>query len=236
MPMMTKLLRQAQQEFDRRKLNMMSGESYDANFTWYLQSPEYLEWSQSGLSTMLWHVGPPSFGKTVLFQHILANLIDARKGMKDMHIAYFFCSRFQLASSALVMRSLISQILARDTDAIPAVEASVRFLQHDLLSTESASWNWKLLFRDRVVENDMRQLLQATCSRSRQMTYLLVDGIDEIETVKRFQLLKDLKSLWDILKKNPDGITRIFLTSRPQDPRHVPDGIPITDFDVERRR
>ena len=96
-------------------------------------SPEYITWSVSHSSDILWYAGPPSVGKTTLARYIALNFMDNLHDGHQLEVVHFFCSTAKselrwnpLSTTPDILRSLIGQLLDHDIGRITTTQDILR--------------------------------------------------------------------------------------------------------------
>jgi hypothetical protein len=185
---------------------------------WFTNSPQYIAWSLSKSTAILWHCQRSDLSDTNL-QFLLANKLQHwGEENRTSDVAYYFCARSEtLVAPPLVLRSLIGQLLNDNLNWIYAgfVESKKRLdsLYRGMLDepTPSQEHMWDLL----------QSVLQFRPTRD---IFLFIGNIDAISREDLQTFVKGLQKFRDAfptfvkgLKKFRDPFLRIFVTSLPRD-------------------
>ncbi len=168
----------AGEDLQEEYLHKLSDYRLPGTCNWLLQDPLIDTWIEGdGGDPVLWVTGIPGAGKSYLCSLIIQNL----QTRQDQSSLYYFCGKQPVDgdSCAIILRTLIIQLLRDNTDAIPL--AYQAYLQN---ASSRASPAMKNLFC---------QLLPVV-----KLTRLVIDGIDEANQVIQREVLK---ALLEIQKK-----------------------------------
>ena len=213
------------------------------NFEPIINSPEYITWSASCSSDILWYVGPPRVGKTTLARYITLKPNENPHNGHQLEVVYFFCStaisgphRRPRNTTPDILRSFIGQLLDHDNDRITTIQ--------DLLkSREEATKEPSPILRELLADSDTEteQLWQVLSdilgvAETLGMVFVL-DDIHTISVDSRPEFLKNIRALWDSLRLLHRSPIKLLVTSRPYADISVSlEGIPRIDQDTERKR
>ena len=162
---------------------------------WFLEFNEYQAW-ETGKEPILWCVGVPGAGKTVLASVIVRKLLELRKPYLDNQVAvliiYFSVDDHNSQSPEMITRSLLKQLLQWQ----PNVPEQIRQLyrQH---RTSNASPS----------KEEFNELLSSLFSHF-SMVYAVMDGLDEL--IMEEQRMIIIETLFNSIQK-----IKLLITSRP---------------------
>ncbi|KAL6713765.1 hypothetical protein ACLMJK_008257 [Lecanora helva] len=163
--------------------------------TWLLSTDIFKDWvNNKGTRRTLWCPGDPGTGKTVMTS-IVIDYLTTLYSSSDARIAYVYCDYKDQAThtSSNLIACLARQLIGRPEK-----------LPQQLLKLHE-----KLEFQKRRPDSDELEHLLVSLCNERELTYILVDALDECEaTIQRRRFLPLLQSL-------PQGAARLFVTSRP---------------------
>ncbi|OAP62379.1 hypothetical protein AYL99_04582 [Fonsecaea erecta] len=181
---------------------------------WLLNHELFRQWYQSIGNRILWIVGPPGSGKTVLSTSIIEHIENEQHADGSKPVAFFYCSQNsqQNRTTISILATLIAQIIAQFED-LPEV-----VLEAYNKSTKCA--------RPRLSMADQPLLLiKSLCDLLGEL-YVLIDGLDEAESpedvlqnilaitgssakIRILILSRDLPRLTKQLESYPHSILRI---------------------------
>ncbi|KIW86271.1 hypothetical protein Z517_01666 [Fonsecaea pedrosoi CBS 271.37] len=181
---------------------------------WLLDHHLFREWCQSIDNRILWIVGPPGSGKTVLSTSIIEHIQTSRNAHELKAVAFFYCSQNsqQNRTTISILATLIAQIIAQFEDLPEVVLKSYN------RSTKCA--------RPRLSMADQPLLLITSLCGLLDEVYILIDGLDEAEspdevlrdilaltgstvTIRTLILSRDLPRLTRQLGSHPHSILKI---------------------------
>ena len=194
----------------------------------FVQLPEYIHWSTSPSSEVLWFIERPGYGKTILMTMLARQLERSRQSHEDL--AYIFCKHNSCPTHCAILRSLICQLLQRDPGFLfPSEQSRNPGREHFYAG---------IAISDNQSQDELWQLLKDVLMTDRgRVSTILIDGIDEL-SLNDHKIF--LNRLWGLLGQLPKhtGITvKTVLSSRPfmigQD---IPKDSVVIDGDTERKR
>ncbi|OAL21718.1 hypothetical protein AYO22_07660 [Fonsecaea multimorphosa] len=136
---------------------------------WLLSHELFKEWYHSTQNRILWIVGPPGSGKTVLSTSIIEHVQSERDAKVRQPVAFFYCSQNsqQNQTTVSILAAIIAQIIAQFEDLPEAV------LEAYNKSTKCA--------RPRLSMADQPLfLIKSLCDLLNEL-YIVIDGLDEAE-------------------------------------------------------
>lgn len=145
--------------------------------TLFRDSPEYLAWKDPAtpcISSSLVYTGKLGSGKSV----VIANIVEDLHLHSGALVAYFFC-RHDVAKSLkarTVIGSLIRQILSGVQDLTPVAKALNQLVELDEFQK-------------------MTSLLELAFPSDTLQCFIIVDGLDDLETSERAKLTTELSKL-----------------------------------------
>jgi hypothetical protein len=169
---------------------------------WLWQHPQYLQWSASATSSLLYIEGKPGSGKSTLAKYFEKNFLKREPNASSSTVAhYFYTFRGTVLESTHqnMLQSILYSILKQDESAFFHFQKEFRGFLH----RNHSEWPFESL---------KRVLSSFANHPPTKPLYLILDAMDEsIEDNRRsiIQLLCNLCS-----EENPCSI-KIFLASRP---------------------
>ncbi|EAU81538.2 ankyrin repeat domain-containing protein 44 [Coprinopsis cinerea okayama7 len=157
---------------------------------WLLDTRLYREWKKSK-GGIIWWMGKPGAGKTVLASTIIDDLLPLEDDSERTCVLFVYSRYTEPLAVTDVVKSLIKQCIERNHDLAGLVEPL--YSKHELEGTEPSI--------DELV--DVLQMLEGYFGR----VYYVVDGVDEAHLDVRFDLIQVINKLQG----------NIMLTSRPLD-------------------
>lgn len=189
--------------------NDLQRQQYDVQgMEWFLKSPEYTNWLSSHKSQFLWYSGLPGSGKTTTSLHVVQQIKQTHTSFRT-RLAFFFCNRKR--ETRTVLASIISQLLDNDTnDCIPShLRTSLSPSNHPTdESHETTLWE--------ILEKILNNLLGG---KERLEVRIIIDGLDELDAEDLSRFLRNLRELWDNIKRENDtedsSRLKVLTVSRP---------------------
>jgi tetratricopeptide (TPR) repeat protein len=137
---------------------------------WAEELPEFQNWmSGDSAHRILWIRGPPGFGKSTLAGHYI-HLLEKRY---PKSVLYFFCVRgthISLMKVRDMIRALACQLSGLDENVLSRLEM---LKAQNFALDEDKKTGIRLLFQ---------QLLEVPLSNMKRDIYIIVDGLDEVDT------------------------------------------------------
>ncbi|KAK5195022.1 hypothetical protein LTR96_010646 [Exophiala xenobiotica] len=185
---------------DRAEVNVLDG-----TCGWILNTPEFKSWTQDNSSPVLYVVGCPGVGKTVLAEFLIRDL-EGRGGSEERTI-YFFCGPKQdQPSAASILSSLIHQCVVKvDRIWTMHVGKSCKSLGEKLCSSFGELWS---IFRNIMSDAQFGNW------------YCVLDALDECKEDDRKRLLDKISENFSLdvgvtsASQNQTRL-RLLITSRP---------------------
>ncbi|KUJ22968.1 ankyrin [Mollisia scopiformis] len=170
---------------------------------WILSNYKNLDWNMQDKTCLLWIIGYPGSGKTILSAYLLECLGsgDHSPNSRSTTLCYFFCDEKieTQRDGRAIIRSLIHQLLMRRRSLIKYVKAAydVAGPQFD----QSFHGLWKIFI---AIARDKRV----------GPLNVLIDAIDECEQITREEFLRDIV---DLINHSQDDIQQdLQLSSIPR--------------------
>lgn len=185
-----------------------SDERLPESSKWLFRHPQYMSWKGSSSSSLMLLHGIPGSGKTTLVSAVIdAFLHEHSINQLSAPIAYFYCgdSRFgrAWADPDEIMRSLTRQFAIADRKNMKVHEQA--FLEYSRREAEAKVDGFEMpKLRAGECANLLLDLLGVNPS------VIIVDGVDEVEENRRYELLNALIKLRD----ESTSVVKIFLSSR----------------------
>lgn len=173
--------------------------------SWILRHPTYKNWLTAKETGLLWIIGDPGCGKTMLSAYLADNLRLARATPLQPQVFFFFCDdkiKFQRDASA-ILRGILYQILQHHRKLVKHVKIRFELDGPSLATSFPALWE---LF------------LKIVAELASGAVGIIVDAIDECEVRTRnnfldamIQLVHEAKSI----DQEPRNWIKFLITSRP---------------------
>ncbi|KAH6997204.1 hypothetical protein EDB80DRAFT_814338 [Ilyonectria destructans] len=196
---------------DRTRLIATRGERTPGTCEWILSTEEYQAWEQSQ-SGLLWILGSPGKGKTVLSLFLSHHLEAISRKSSDCIAIYFFCDNKVASRNTAVniLRGLMYQLIQQNN-----------YLIDNLLSHWKARQEY--LFGDYSFEG-LWASFQAMLDELRgQSVSCVLDGLDECDTSSILLLLSKFGALFG--SKAPGQNFKLIVLSR-----RYPKVLPLSSF------
>ncbi|KAJ3566121.1 hypothetical protein NPX13_g7256 [Xylaria arbuscula] len=169
---------------------------------WIFQTTEFHSWINKKGAPFLWCVGKIGSGKSILTSSVVDHLF-LEKGCAKSPVSYFFVHLSELESlnAAIILRSLLRQRLPRKaSDLSDEFERRLEAIIEDHASLLNTTTND---FRELI---DVIELL-VDVTPSLTLSYIVIDGFDELEHSQQLVLFEAFSLLID---GKPD--TKIFVS------------------------
>ncbi|KAF8542381.1 hypothetical protein BDD12DRAFT_908006 [Trichophaea hybrida] len=177
-------------------------EEHHGSLEWLWKHPQYLQWSASAASNLLYIEGKPGSGKSTLAKYFVKNLVDKVPNARSSTVAYYF---YTLRGTILesthqnMLRSILHSILEQDESAFFHFQQEFR----DFRRRNHSEWPY----------NSLQKVLSTFANHPPTQTlYLILDAMDESNEDERRRIIQLLCKL--CLKENP-CVIKVFLASRP---------------------
>ncbi|KAJ5917576.1 hypothetical protein N7466_011130 [Penicillium verhagenii] len=161
---------------DKERIKDTKGGLLEDSYRWILDNKEFKQWQDSDSNRLLWIRGDPGKGKTMLLCGVIEEL--TRLYGDNASISFFFCQAtdMRINSATSVLRGLIYLLVKNHPSLLHHVRARYDYAGKTLFKDVNA-WNaLSTIFRD--ILNDP----------TLQMTYLVIDALDECTNGLRFLL------------------------------------------------
>lgn len=174
----------------------------DDTLRWFLGDDRFQKWCyffEGSSPRILWCRGDPGTGKTILIAQVLCHLLNIGTPMGSIATVYCRYAERNIQTFENILGSLLAQLFQtseQEFDIPPHIECASR----------SQPWYWKR----RPSSEDLKLWLGERLKTSRPM-FILVDALDELDTITRQRLLNCLLSTMQ-------SDTKLIVTSR-----HVPE-------------
>jgi Cdc6-like AAA superfamily ATPase len=167
----------------------------------------FLDWQRSSSSEILLLHGIPGTGKTMLASRVVdLYLADVRTNA--LSFAYFYCknasSEPERRDPESILRTILHQLSLSSADATMSVRASV-VTEYLRCKKEADFMGFEIA---RLRTNDCIHMIVEIAVRDPLV--IVVDAIDQIESMKRGELLDAFKEL----VRESSSVIKIFITSR----------------------
>ncbi|PLB46372.1 hypothetical protein P170DRAFT_215217 [Aspergillus steynii IBT 23096] len=169
---------------------------------WLLRSPEYIQWGQSSVSSILWLHGIPGSGKTKLVSAVINNI----QQHSTSPVAYFYCNRSNAEGERSIPREIIRAILRQLASSDPDVPIKEPVVREYESRKEQAQKDGSSL-RELTIEDCTKLIREIT--RSNPAT-IIIDALDECDQFTCHELLD---ALHDIVAGSEE-VVKIFVSSR----------------------
>ncbi|KAJ6788394.1 hypothetical protein PWT90_07789 [Aphanocladium album] len=194
-------------EDDLRDVQVHKGERVGNSCSWILKQEEFLLWGASQKSQLLRLVGPPGIGKTIMSTFLVQELRKKVEKSGDSVFAFFFCNDTDKGrrTPTAILRSFIWQLLLQRQELFQHVKPDyVRYpsdrVFRGLFSDFSALW---------------RILLCMLKDEGAGEVFLLIDALDECDSLACESLLVGLKQLFQSPLCGDSARIKLLITCRP---------------------
>ena len=200
---MTELLKALAEADVRNHLNLVT-DNHEGTLEWILLHPSYDQWrSGAHEHPMLWMPGPLGSGKSTALKFLIKRLSCS---IVPCMVVFFFCDGRDPAKSSEVslLRSIVRQMLQKDAGLLRKLAGRDSNANADLSLAENL---WELI-----------ELCCLVLAQSCRPTYVLIDGVDELQDIDRATFLERFERLirdigrWEGARRSN---INFLLTSRP---------------------
>jgi hypothetical protein len=182
---------------DLGKTQRLKGKRVQGTCEWILKRDEFILWEGGDDLKLLWLIGAPGIGKTVMSCFLVEALQKKPQKMPSTILTYYFCdNKDELRSTATaILRGILLQLLNQRPALFELIREDYRLKKADIVNSLDALW---------------RPLLRMLDKCDNEEVYILIDALDECETSSRKELLDMLGDLVGSSK------AKIFITGRPE--------------------
>jgi ankyrin repeat protein len=187
---------------DLADIRTSKGRRVDGTCEWLLVQEEYTTWLVKEGVQLLWLVGAPGIGKTMISTFLVDELEERARKLPGMTFAYYFCDNKNESrrTAEAIIRGLLLQLLRQHYDLIELIKPDFDLMKDKLWKDFHALW---------------RNFVKILSHFKPGQVYLLVDALDECET--RNALLQSLTSLLNSTQSVGTANVKFLITSRPAD-------------------
>ncbi|KAL0636337.1 hypothetical protein Q9L58_004684 [Maublancomyces gigas] len=168
---------------------------------WIFDHPQYLAWQKDEGPSIIYAMGKPGSGKTVLSRHVLEALREANPDTTEL--LYCFCNNRDNPNQTApdILGAMIHQFLSHKKSLLPIIMNKRQVSRSMLWSLESL---WEIF----LILVDTAQL---------DVVYCFVDALDECEAESVSDLLALVSDVANSSKSLVGRVVKVkfFLTSRP---------------------
>lgn len=191
-------------EVDRKSLIALKGRRVDGTCEWLIQHPSYQGWLADTNLPLLWILGGPGKGKTMLAIYITEVLQSIMNPGQDVLLYYFCSNRDKNRNTALtIMRGIIHQWIDHHPHLAQYVKNSFEGTETTKYTVSSFVSLWSIFL------TLLRQ------SGSSQVVCVL-DGLDECEKESLKQLLDAIRRYLSSAQEKTRPRLKLIFLSRPQ--------------------
>lgn len=171
---------------DLAKTIRLNGRRIAGTCEWLLARPEYMNWATGDGLQILWLIGIPGIGKTVLSCFLVEHLQKQTTSLPPVVLLYHFCDYKDVETSrnsALgILRCILDQLLKKQPQLFQRIQKEYRHSRERLSLIGSLDGLWATLL----------EVLQECYGMD---IYILVDALDECDKASRRDLLDLLANL-----------------------------------------
>jgi hypothetical protein len=161
---------------DKKRIEDTKGGLLADSYYWILENSDFQRWCRGQQSQMLWIIGDPGKGKTMLLCGIINEL---KTSLPKPHLlSYFFCQATDLRinNAAAVLRGLLFLLVEQQPSLVPHIRKQYDHAGEDLFKDDNAWVALSEIFTNVLQDPNL------------ETTYLIIDALDEC-TVDRKKLL-----------------------------------------------
>lgn len=176
---------------------------------WLLKNKEYVSWSQSTSSDLLWIKGKPGSGKSTLAKQIAQIIRSQTRNSAIAEFYYSFRGGVAETSHELMLRSIAHQIWVQNTTLWPSIRERYRQIKarHGEQTSGRPFWEYEDL------KVSLQSLLQLDFALR---IFIIVDGMDESDSDRQNDVLNLLLNLSRPIDREKPIIFKVLVASRPE--------------------
>ncbi|KAF8536605.1 hypothetical protein BDD12DRAFT_747910 [Trichophaea hybrida] len=187
-------------QYDDTRYEKIS-EEHHGSLEWLWRHPQYLQWSASAASSLLYIEGKPGSGKSTLAKYLVKNLVQVPNASSSTVAHYFYTFRGTILESTHenMLRSILHSILEQDESAFFHFQPEFRNFRR----RSHPEWPYEAL----------KKVLSLFVNHPpTKPLFLVLDAMDESKEDDRRSIIELICKLCS--DENPSNI-KIFLASRP---------------------
>jgi ankyrin repeat protein len=173
---------------------------------WIFTHPQYLAWCADQDTSVLYSMGKPGSGKTVLSRHVLETLQHSSSSPKNTQVLYYFCNNRDNPNLTAtdVLAAIVHQLLSQIPSLFPYIAKKANLNKS---SSEVILWPLESLW-------DMFTIMVAASHL--EVIYCILDALDECEAESISELSLLITKMTEESKESEDSPKlKFYLTSRP---------------------
>jgi ankyrin repeat protein len=182
---------------DLAQTRRLNGKRVQGTCEWIRERDEFLFWEGGDGLELLWLIGAPGIGKTVMSCFLVEALQRKAQETPSTILTYYFCdNKDGLRSTATaILRGILLQLLKQRPALFELIREDYALKQANIVGSLDALW---------------RPLLQMLNKCDNEQIYILIDALDECEVSSRRELLDMLGDMAGSSK------TKVLITGRPE--------------------
>ncbi|KAJ9144492.1 NACHT and Ankyrin domain protein [Pleurostoma richardsiae] len=182
---------------DLDKTRRQKGKRIVGTCEWILNRDELTTWSDGDDMRLLWLLGAPGIGKTMISCFLVDKLHREVQEQTSAVLMYYFCDGKddQRSTAIAIVRGILVQLLRKHPELFGVIKDDYVLKKTSIVSTIDALW---------------RPLLKMLQKANEDKIYILIDALDECERMSRKELLAMLGEIVELPK------VRILITARPE--------------------
>ena len=180
----------------------VKGDRVSGTCEWILKEDQYTSWLVEDSPQLLWIVGGPGIGKTMISSFLVEELTHLTERSPLMMFMYYFCDdKYEGRRTAMaILRGLLLQLLRQQPDLFQHIQPDFKESGDHLFSNFHALWR---IFTSIVHDPRVGKV------------YCLIDALDECEEESRTLLLNSFRKLFCSSPQSSDTFVKFIVTSRP---------------------
>jgi hypothetical protein len=179
---------------DKKRIEDTKGGLLEGSYYWVLNNPNFLQWRSDPQSRLLWVIGDPGKGKTML----ICGIINVLEKSKHDILSFFFCqgTDSRINNATAVLRGLIYLLVNQQPSLVSHLRKKYDQAGRNVFEDANAWTTLSDIFMNMIHDPDLK------------MGYLIVDALDECVT--------NLPKLLDLIIRTSTLSTRVkwLLSSR----------------------
>ncbi|KAH8745767.1 ankyrin repeat-containing domain protein [Hyaloscypha finlandica] len=182
---------------DLAKTLRVKGKRVAGTCEWLLKRSEFEDWTTGNDLELLWLIGPPGIGKTIISSFLVEELQRKAKEDASMILAHYFCDagHEKRKTAIAILRGILVQFFQQQPDFFELIREVYKIEKSSMVEDVYSLW---------------RVLVQVLKNCGNSKIYILIDALDECEEPSRKDFLGLLEEL------DPSSKARILITGRPE--------------------
>ena len=172
-------------EDDKAAIEGRKGKRVDGTCSWILDNPCFKSWDENSSNEILWFLGSPGVGKTMIFCFLIDHLVRIESASNDTVLAYYMCNDTDFDNkrntAISIIGGLLYQLLQKRRRLFKRVLPEFR--KTDLGKPQALlRLFWHIITAAHTADPGLRRV------------FIVIDALDECQASSRKQILESLAS------------------------------------------